>query len=88
VLKGLFGGDAHHGQVQVAADDGRDVTERHSLVGDAVQPGARGCGLDRKPVQARGVQGVDARPPVGPVADVSRDAFVAGDVDQAVGGPW
>ena len=39
--------------------------------------------FDREPVEARGVEAVDGGPAVGAVADVRRDALLAGDRDQA-----
>src|SRR5271166_4321185 len=37
-LAGLLGGNAGYRQIQMAADDAGDVTERHALVGNPVQP--------------------------------------------------
>jgi hypothetical protein len=41
--------DRGHGNVQVPTDDVGDLADRHGLVGDAVQDGARGGGFQREP---------------------------------------
>ena len=78
----LLAGDRGHRQVQVLADDLGDVAERHALVADRVQPGARGRGLQGQPEQARGIEPVHRGPAVGPVAHVGGQALGAGDADQ------
>jgi len=85
VVGRLFAGNADHRQIQVAADDASDVTERDALVGDPVQPRPRRRVFERQPVQAGRVERVDPGPAVRPVADIGGDAGVAGNADQAVG---
>ena len=75
------GRDRGHRQAQAPADGLGDRLRRHALLGDGVQAGARRRLLEPEPDQPRGVRAVHGRPPVRAVADVRRDALLAGHAD-------
>lgn len=79
VLSGIGGGDAGCRHAQTASDRRGDVPERDPLVGDRVQPGAGGRGLQGQPVQARRVERVDRGPAVGAVAEIAGHPPPPGD---------
>jgi hypothetical protein len=68
-----------------AADDRRDVTHRDALVSNGVPRGAGWCLLEGEAEQHGGVEGVDGRPPLAPVAGVARHTGPAGDVGEDAG---
>src|SRR5215471_11936004 len=80
---GPLGGYGDHRHVQSAADDAGDLAEWHSLVADRVVAGARHSLLDRQPVEPSGVEPMDGRPAVEPIAHVRRHALLTRDLDQA-----
>jgi hypothetical protein len=66
----------------VTADDLGDVSERHALVADAVQPCACWCVFQGQSEEMCRIKLMHGWPPVGPVTDVGRDAFLARDIDK------
>src|SRR4051812_37189472 len=50
----LLGRLTHNRDIQAPANNGRDLPERHALIGDSVVPGPRGTLLHREPVKASG----------------------------------
>src|SRR5271170_4944077 len=75
---GRDGGDRNP---QLASDDLRDPSGWHTLVPDRVKHGPGRRLFEGQAEQSRGVQPVDRVPAVCPVADMARDALLAGDVD-------
>ena len=82
MLAGLLGrlGDDRH--LQAPADDLGDLSKRHALFGDRVITGSRRTLLKRQPVETGGIEPVHRGPAVEPVADIRRDALLAGQSDQ------
>ena len=71
-----FAGDRH---VQSPANGVGDVFQRHTLFGDCVIPVAGRSLLQREPIKAGGVEAMRRGPAVASVADVRRNALLAGD---------
>ena len=79
---GLLGGLADGGDVEVPADDLRDVADRHALVGHPVIPGSRGALLERQPEEAGRIELVHRGPAVPSVTHVRREAVLTRDGDE------
>src|SRR5882724_120756 len=73
---------ADDGQVQAAADDLGYLAEGNALFSDPVVARACGAFFEHQPVETGGVEPVDGRPEVQPLADVGRDALLAGKADE------
>src|SRR5579871_510695 len=83
VVACLFRGNADQRQVQVPTNDPGDVAEWHPLVANAIKPRPSRGGFQCQAVQGRRIEAMDSRPAIGPVADVGRDALLAGNGDQS-----
>jgi hypothetical protein len=78
---GLFRCKRDDGHVQAAADHLGNLSGGYALFGDRVIPGARIRFLQREPVQVGSIKAMSGRPAVEPIADVSHDSLLAGDLD-------
>src|SRR5216684_74954 len=74
-----FGDDRH---AQASADDVRDVSGGHALVGNPVKPGSRRTLLERQPKEMGGIEPVHRGPSVTPLARVRRDALLSRDANK------
>src|SRR5258708_35609238 len=74
-----FRDDRH---VQASADDVRDLSGRHTLVGDPVKPRSRRSFLERQPEEMGGIEPVHRGPAVEPVTGIRGNALFTRDADQ------
>src|SRR5579864_5679325 len=79
----LVGRLADDGHIQAPADHASDVTERHTLIGDAVIAGAGRTLLKHEPVEAGSIQTMYRGPAVEPVSDIGGNAFLTRDANQS-----
>jgi|GEM_PF-5907153 len=78
-LLGGFGDDRHVG---ASADCFGDLSKRHALFGDGVNPFSRNALFKGQPVEPRSIDQVRRGPAVAPIVDVRRDSLCASQLDQ------
>jgi hypothetical protein len=77
-----LGSLGHNRHIQPAADQGGDVLEQHTLLGNRVITVAAGPPFNGKPVDGSRIQPVHRGPAVEPFADIGRHALFAREVDE------
>src|SRR5215468_6762871 len=82
VVAGFVGRLADDGNVQTAADNVCQLSERHTLVSDAMVASSGRILFQSKSEQTCSIEPVHSRPAVEPVADVSRDLLFSCYVDE------
>src|SRR5262249_19330054 len=69
----LLGRLCNHGHVETSADYLSDLSNRSTLVGDAVKGSCHGSLLKNEPVEVSSIEPVHCGPAVKPVAHIGRD---------------
>ena len=79
---GLFRRDGDYRYAKSSTDGFSDVACGHSLFGDCVIPAPASAILERQPVQTGSIEEVGRGPAIEPIADVRRNALLAGETDR------